>query len=146
MGISIATSIIGASEETIDKTLAGDITETITTAGNITQTINAIEYTVTNTSPTYKSTNTGNSDFFQFAESKVVAGVCTDTFMGIKNENFFGLKITNIKAGEVKISDASDLNKQSTTINDVATSINKVQTRIIDGSISIIKSKMNMIG
>jgi hypothetical protein len=66
--------------------------------------------------------------------------------MGIKNENFFGLKITNIKAGEVKICDATDLNKQGTTINDIATSINKVQTQIIDGSIAMLKSKLNMIG
>jgi hypothetical protein len=146
-GGAITTSIVGASEETIDKTLTGDITETITTVGNITQTINAIEYTVTNTSPTYKSTNTGNSDSFKLAmKTETVLGLVNDNFIGGKIESFTGMKTTMTTAGEVTIGKAADLRKNLSKIDEAATAIEKHQSKIVDGAIAMFKSKINMLG
>jgi len=146
-GGAITTSIVGASEEKIDKTLTGDITETITTVGNITQTINAIEYTVTNTSPTYKDTNTGNSDSFKLAmKTETVLGLVNDNFIGGKVESFTGMKTTMTTAGEVTIGKAADLRKNFSKIDEAATAIEKHQSKIVDGAIAMFKSKINMLG
>jgi len=146
-GGAVSKTIMGASEDKLEKTITGDITETITTAGKMAVTVTAAaEYTSMITAPTIKKTTTGSMDLLKSAESQVVLGICTDTFMGIKNENFIGLKITNTNAGEINIGKASDLRKTNARIDQAASAIEKHQSKIVNGAIAMFKSKLNMLG
>ena len=147
-GGKIATSIIGASEDKLEKKLTGDLTEMIITTGKMTYTYNATaEYSEINLSPVYKSTNTGNSDFFNFAlKSETVLGLVNDNFIGGKVETFTGLKTTMTTAGEVNIGKAADLKKHFSKLDQATAAIEKHQSKIVDGAIAMFKSKINMLG
>jgi hypothetical protein len=147
-GGKVATSIIGASEDKLEKNLTGDLTEMIITTGKMTYTYNATaEYSVTNLSPVYKSTNTGNSDFFNLAlKSETVLGLVNDNFIGGKVESFTGLKTTMTTAGEVNIGKAADLKKHFSKLDQATAAIEKHQSKIVDGAIAMFKSKINMLG
>lgn len=84
-GGAVARKVTGATEDTLEKTITGDITETINSATKIAVNITAaVEYNEIITSPTIKQTRTGNSDWLKSADNQVVLGACFDTYLGGK--------------------------------------------------------------
>ncbi len=147
-GGAVSKTIMGASEDTLEKTITGDITETITTAGKMTITVTAaMEYSRIVTAPIAKETITGNEDLIKTAmKSETVIGLVNDNFIGGKFETFTGMKVTNTIAGEVTIGKASDLRKNFSKLDQASTVIEKHQSKIVDGAIAMFKSKLNMLG
>ncbi len=107
-GGAVSKTIMGASEDTLEKTITGDITETITTAGKMTITVTAaMEYSRIVTAPIAKETITGNWDCIKSAENQTVLGICSDNYFGMKSSIFGGLAHETI--GGIKIATHSGL-------------------------------------
>ena len=147
-GGAVSKTIMGASEDKLEKTITGDITETITSAGKVALTVTAgMEYTRTVNAPSTKETISGNTDLFKLAmKTETIIGLVNDNFIGGKVETFTGMKVTNTTAGEITIGKAADLRKHSSKLDQASTAIEKHQSKIVDGAIAMFKSKLNMIG
>lgn len=147
-GGAVSKSIVGASEETIEKTITGDITETIASAGKVAITVTAAtEYTSMITAATIKNTTTGNMDWLQSAESKVVLGLCTDSYGGVKQSNFAGVLQENFIGGKINTNKSFEVengklktDKQETVINQYKT------TNVMKTNINVINAKITMVG
>ncbi|WP_396587936.1 type VI secretion system tip protein VgrG [Bermanella sp. R86510] len=132
----------------INQTLSGDKNEIIMAGGKMTiQATAGTEISSIEMTPSKKATISGNEDWIKGAlKSEMVIGLVNDNFIGGKIETLMGLKITNTNAGEINIGKASDLRKTSARIDSVASTIEKHQSKIVSGTISMLKSKLNMIG
>jgi hypothetical protein len=147
-GGAVSKTIMGASEDTLEKTITGDITETITTAGKMAITITAAtEYNKMITAPIAKETVTGNFDWIKSAQNQTVLGICTDNFFGMKS-SFLGA-IVQESFGGVKIATHSGAlieNKQG-RIGKNQMSIEDVKSVCMDKSLTRIqKANLIMIG
>jgi len=146
-GGAVSRSITGASKDTLEKMITGDITETINSATKIAVNITAaVEYNEIITSPIIKQTRTGNSDWLKSAENQVVVGACFDTYLGGKvsttggavNENFGGVKLATY-AGP-KIDDKKIYIRKSKT------KLDKEESVLKSGKIGKFGYKLTFIG
>jgi len=146
-GGAVARKVTGATEDTLEKTITGDITETINSATKIAVNITAaVEYNEIITSPTIKQTRTGNSDWLKSADNQVVLGACFDTYLGGKisttggavNENFGGVKLATY-AGP-KIDDKKIYIRKSKT------KLDKEESVLKSGKIGKFGYKLTFIG
>ena len=118
---------MGASEDKIEKTITGDITETITAGGKMAITITAVtEYNKMVTAPMAKETITGNFDWIKSAQNQTVYGICSDNFFGMKSsfqgalvqESFGGVKIAT-HSGALIENKQGKIGKNQMSIEDV---------------------------
>ena len=146
-GGAVTKSIMGASEDTLEKTITGDITETITAAGKMAITITAAtEYTSMITAPTLKQTTTGNMDWIKSAESQLVLGMHTDNFMGAKFANSLALVSENFAGVKMATYAGPKIDDKKIHIRKSATSMDKGESFLTDYKIGKLGYKLTLIG
>jgi len=143
----IVQTVMGAKEE-VTKTLSGDQITTVMAAGKVEVNITAgAEISIIETTPAKKTTLMGDDSWFKLAnDSTTTIGMKSETFGGIVNSNFGGLKVETFFSGQVTLGKAADLTERSTNLTKISNNIEKTQNRMINASINIVKAKLTMIG
>ncbi len=147
-GGAVSKSIMGATEDKLEKTITGDITETITVTGKIAANITAaVEFNEIITAPIIKQTRTGNSDWLKSAESQLVLGMCSDSYGGIKQSNFTGLLQENFIGGKINSNKSFEVVNGKLKTDKQQTVINQYKTTVITKTkINVINAKITMVG